>query len=369
MSEWFQRAKAALLAFNQALRGETVDLPGTVVHAEGQAIRVIGDEVSWTQADLDDAAYLDTARGDKLSRWGADRYDVLRHGATRTIVPVLFARSSAGALLVFDAGTRLLATNEAGDELEFILVDPVTLAADATQVSGEAVSALAGAGTSATITGFASTPAGASAVAVSSTDVTAGGNDAEDDAAYVARIREAWRTSARGTRAAIEYGALLVPEVRRAAAHEILDGAGRPVGAVSLVVSDDAGQANDALAALVDASLDDYRAFGVGVWTLAAVQREEAIAYSVVWAPGFATSGNKALTAAAVVATVNRLAPNSAPDGTSATAGSILDPDNVASAVRTVAGVLRVTVTVPAGAVEPAHREVIRTRPELVTVS
>jgi hypothetical protein len=93
---------------------------------------------------------------------------------------------------------------------------------------------------------------------------TAHGEDAEQDAEYVNRIRDYWTTARRGILAAIEYGARTVDGVDSAQAVEVTD-EGAPERLVQLYIADSSGVASEALAQQVRDALVEYRAAGIQV--------------------------------------------------------------------------------------------------------
>lgn len=369
MGEWFDRAKAAMLAANASLKAETIDLEGTVLHAECKAIEILGEECEWILAELDADTYLDTAAGAALSRWGADRYKVYRQGATASVVELSLTRPTAGAgggtisdgtIVKTEAGTRFRLDEDARftvSGLGPVVVTATSVLAGSDQnVDAGTITAWDGAIFDATIE-------------VTNPAAAAGGNEAETDEQYRSRVRTAFVNARKATVAAIRDGALSVDEVREAAVYEYLDASGNEVGAVAVIVADETGASNTTLEDAVDLALDEYRAAGVQAVVSGATVREEAIAYTVVWATGQATSANELATRQAVVAVVNRLDPNGAATAADAPEASQLTPGLIETAVRTIAGVVGVTVTTPAGAVAPDNGEVIRTSLALVTAS
>lgn len=365
--EWFERAKASMLAYNDALRAETIDLEGTILHTECRAIEIVGQELEWMVAELDAAAYLDAATGEALSRWGADRYGVLRSGATASVVELTFSRATGPGAVTVTAGSVV----KTADGTRFVLDAAVTLGAGVLTGTGTATSALAGVDQNvdaATITLW-ETAAPEAGLSVTNAAAAAGGNEAESDEQYRARVRALFVNARKGTLDAIRDGALAVGQVREAAPYEVLDDDGDQVGAVNLVIADEAGGSNGTLEAAVALSLDEYRGAGILVTVLGATVRQESIAVTITWAAGQATAANARAVAQAIVAFVNRLDPNGAATAALAPAASKLTVGLVEAAARTVAGVVDVSVTTPSGTVAPDNGEVIRTSLALVTVS
>lgn len=372
-SEWFERAAAVYV--DAGRERAVIDLEGSTLNAECRAIEALGLELEWLIAQRDAAAYADTAgqvSSDALSRWGADRYGVLRQGATSAVATLTFTWGDTGASAE-DVPAGTIVRTAAG--ARFRVDADVGVPKSGSTAEGTATSVLTGGDQNvdaATLTAFEGTaPADhvGDAVTVTNAERAAGGNEAETDEQYLSRIRTAFVNARRGTLGAIRDGGLAVDQVREAAAYELLDDDGDPVGAVSLVISDSDGNSNSTLEAAVELSLDEYRCAGVQVVVMGATVRLEDIDYAVTWAPGQATPANALATRQAVVAMVNRLDPSGAALAADAPASSILTPGLVEAAVRTVAGVVKVDVSSPAGDVAPDQGEVIRTTLARVTAS
>ena len=93
-----------------------------------------------------------------------------------------------------------------------------------------------------------------------------GGAPREEDGQLAARARGFWSSARKGTRSAVEYAARSVVGVRIAVASEVLNPFTLlPKWRGSLVVADQAGNGNTALAARVYAQMDEARALGVPI--------------------------------------------------------------------------------------------------------
>jgi hypothetical protein len=103
-------------------------------------------------------------------------------------------------------------------------------------------------------------------LSVANVAAAAGGAPREEDGQLAARARGFWSAARKGTKSAIEYAARSVQGVRIAVASEILSPFTKlPKWRGSLVVADQAGNGNSALAARVYAAMDEARALGVPI--------------------------------------------------------------------------------------------------------
>ena len=313
------------------------------------------------------ALYVDTAGGADLQELGHDHFNLQIQGATAAVADVTFTRVSTVAAHTLAAG--LILRTVAG--LRFTLDEDVDLAIGATTAVGTVTSVLAGADQEAaagTIVVFVGA-APASDYTVTNADKAAGGNNLESDEDFRGRIRER-DEAAPGLIAGIRRGAIEdVPQVREAAAYEVLDGQGNPAGDVTLVIGDEDGQSNATLETAVDTAMDDWRGAGIPVAIVGATVVLQDIAVSIVWEPSTASLAARNAVRDAIVAGVNRLDPNGAATAAEAPASSILTIGLIEHLARSVNGVITVTVTTPAGTIAPANGEMLRTSRGMVTVS
>lgn len=259
------------------------------------------------------ALLLDGAEEEDLDRLAWDRYQELRKGASAAVVPVLASRPSAlvGAGSI-PAGTAL--RTKTG--VEYTTTTPMTFGAfDLVSTQGEARAAQAGKATQVTegaIVGFSS-PGSLfdSSLTITNPESAAGGEDAEEDEPFRARLRDFWRTSRRGVIGAIEYGALTVPGVVSAQATEALSGEGLPARIVTLAIADSSGVANSALANKVRVILNEYRAAGIGVVITTSVPQLVDVTLRLTFRAGVDTVALTDNVRGAVLEFVNSLAVNS----------------------------------------------------------
>lgn len=366
--EWFNTAKAELLAQPNAPSETVIDAEGSVYNQLCHAIAAGGDAVEALVGLLVDGLFLDTATGDALSRLGADRENVVRHGASSAVVTLSISRPTAAyGAITLASGTVVMTA----DGVRFETTQPVAFGGSATgpgQVVAVAVEpGLVGNVAAGTVTSWETTPNDASLV-VTNPAKAAGGNEEESDEDYRARVRAAYLARVRGTLEAIRLGALSVETVREASAFETLDPAGNPSGSVILTIADEEGNANAQMVTDVTNALEEYRPAGVGVFPQAGTPRYEAIEVRLVWRPGQATAENTLAVRQLIVGRVNRLDPRAAPSGSACEATAKLTVGLIESAARAYPGLVDMEVVEPTGTVEPLQGEVIRTRLDLVEV-
>ena len=243
-----------------------VDVQGSDVNIFVGSVSVIGDaivkQLGYSAARL----LIDGADQDDLDRLAFDRYGLTRKGASAAVGVVRMFRASfaAGAGTV-PIGTELttlsgvvyvtttVATFGASSLVAFANVRAVQ-AGHVNQVGANTIRAF-----KSTSTLFDKT------LQVTNDTPTAGGEDAEDDDTFRARIRQFWSTARRATLSAIVFGALTVPGVVSAQAIEALTPGAMPARVVNLFIADSSGVASQPLADAVRVALDDFRAAGIAV--------------------------------------------------------------------------------------------------------
>lgn len=243
-----------------------VDIEGSDVNIFVGVASVMADQVMKQLAARAAALTLDGSDDEDLDRYAFDRYQLARKGASPARGTVrIFRTSFVGGAGVIAIGTKLV-TNTG---FEYITTTTATLGATdlETQANVRAVEAGKATQVGASAIVRFQNPAGLwdKTLQVINDAATAGGEDAEDDETFRARIRDFWRTARRGILAAIEFGALTVEGVVSAQAIEILTTGSTPARLVQLFISDSTGVASDALAAEVRSALDDFRAAGIQV--------------------------------------------------------------------------------------------------------
>jgi uncharacterized phage protein gp47/JayE len=319
----------------------------------------MGEEVAaYVQAALN-ALTLSNATEEDLDRLVYDLYQLRRHGAQAAVATLSLSRVVTTSGLTIPAGSAfsgLGATFTTQASVSFAAGNPgpilVTAVADRTGPDGN----LPAGAINNTVTAFSQT------VLVTNPQAAAGGRDQETDVQLRDRARDFFITARRGTRAAIEFGALQVSRVVQATAEELFQIAnGHPALRVALYVADANGQANAAMAAEVTRSLDEYRALGVPVQAIAAVpQYVNITATGIQFAAGADTEQVLASATQALLALVNSTPPGAtlyrtAIQGTLAGVSQLIVPATA--------------LTAPAGDLVPSTGTVIRTTADRITLT
>lgn len=287
--DFFRIGADEAVARSQRLTVNAVDRDGSdsnIIIAAGAAV---GEEVIGQLASVEEGVWLDSARGPKLDRWAWDRYGMTRKSAAPSFLFLAFSTSAVvGAMFTIPAGTRCATS----DGKEFLTVVSVPFPAGGTgPITALARSSLAGSDQnvqSATVVNVTSSiNSSPTDLAVTNVEASAGGANVESDDDFKSRIRRFWVSVRRGTRGAIETGALAVPGVVRAVAIEALHRFGYPTRSTTLVISDGFTDAlvrvgttvplydtqSQALAQQVAGALDDFRACGMPVKVIVAQVR------------------------------------------------------------------------------------------------
>lgn len=243
-----------------------VDIEGSDVNLIVGVASVLADQVIKQLGYRTAALLLDGADGEDLDRYAFDRYQLSRKGASPALGTVRIFRATAAA----GAGAVAIGTKlRTNTGVEYITTTAATLgSADlTTQANVRAVQAGKATQVGANAVVRFANPGGLfdKTLGVNNDAPTAGGEDAEDDETFRARVRDFWRTARRGILSAIEFGALTVPGVVSAQAIEALTTGATPARIVNLFISDSSGVASDALAQQVRVALEDYRAGGIAV--------------------------------------------------------------------------------------------------------
>jgi hypothetical protein len=364
---FFEIGVAEALRRRPDIAEETIRAAGSTIGAVIHIAAAMAEEVEYDGVMADDAGYLDTARGDALTRYVASEYGEARHGATAARVELRLTRTGTAEVTLpsgfaWSSGEGVVFATDVDVYWPASDTSPKTVPATATEVGPQT-----NLPANRTWTAIGALPD--ASIAAANLAPAAGGNAEEPDDALVARVRDLQSRRIRGTLGAIVLGAQDVPQVRKATAFEALDAQGKPSGGVVLAVADDAGRANAALAEAVRAAEDEWRPAGCFLQTLESTPVEVAISVQTVWAPGYGALADKATVQATVAARVNRLLPRSSPANAPANPESVLTHDVIKEVRPLVPGLLRLSVLTPAGTVEPAQGQVIRTRPGLVVVS
>jgi len=372
----FRAGRDAALGSSRRLSLEVAEREGTDVNALLAASATVGDEVVAQLASVASRLFLDTAEGADLRKYVWDRYRLKAKEASPAVGSVSFSLPSASAVafevpvgttLSTPDGTKYKTTSTASFAVG--AAGPV-VASVVSLVAGLKQQAKAGAITS-IVDPVPGAPAG---LTVTNPLATAGADDEEDDASLRRRARLFWSTARRGTVAALEAGALSVPGVRTAVAHEVIDQLGRPLPYVLLAVTDaftaqlatlDAVPAayaaqSQVFAQTVASKLSDVRAAGAFVRVSVAKVEMLPIVLALSFAAGVNVDEVALRARAAVVSWTN-----------ARKSGETWTPAGARAVLRGVRGLV-VTggeIVSPSGPVKLKPLQVVRTSLELVRAS
>jgi len=374
-NDLFRIARDTALVNNSRLSREIVQRQGTDANILMAAAAAVGEEVVGQLQLVEASLFLDSATGTDLDRLVFDRYGLVRKPAAAAFGTVQFSTTALnpGAFTIA-AGTNLQTT----DGIQYSVTTSITFPASTVgPVTAIVRSLLAGVDQQAkagTITSIISSISGSpSDLVVTNAAATAGADDEETDTSLRARARAFFTTARRGTKSALEQGALAVPGVTTASAIEVLDTEGAPARVVQLVVSDQFTETlasfsetpsptyqaqAQALAISAEAGLDDVRALGIEVKVIVASVVLLPVALRLTFQAGVDVSTVTLRARAAAVNYTNELVP-----------GATWDPAVLSDRLKTVSG-LYITgneVLSPSGAVVPNSVQVIRTGLPIVT--
>lgn len=248
--------------------------PGTAAYALTYTQALMAEQSIAVSLDAFNDSFVATAEGEALDRRITDFGGPVRLEATAAVVPLTLQRGLATGDVTIAAGSAFRGMTPNGQTVTFETSEDVTLLSAASSVDFEATC---------TVTGrFGNVPAGT----LTSGDIptgtllvhderAAGGTDAETDEDYRARYALFRRVQARGTKAALEYGAKLVRGVTFAEVNEDNidpdDG-----GYVAVYVGDPDAGSNSTLVDAVEAELELWRAAGVEVLVFGTEREERA---------------------------------------------------------------------------------------------
>lgn len=243
-----------------------VDVDGSDANVFVGSMSVVADALTKQIGYNVNRLTLNGAEDEDLDRYAWDRYQLTRKGASPAVGSIrLFRATTAAGPGSVPAGTSLKTLSGT----EYVTTSVANFGSGDFSSTANVRAAQSG----------KSTQVGTNAIRkfsqpsllfdptlqVTNDDVTAGGEDSEDDETFKNRIVQFWSTARRGTLGAIEFGAISVAGVVTAQAIEALTGGGLPARVVNLYIADSSGVASEALADQVRVALDDYRAAGIAV--------------------------------------------------------------------------------------------------------
>jgi len=305
---------------------------------------------------------FDGAQDEELDRVIEDRTSgiVFRKQPAPSRGTLQFARSSIVAGAVSYLSGSVVQT-QGGIRFELLQTAAFGVASlGPVSVSARAVDAGIGGNVDANTITRPVTPFPDSTMSVTNPTFFSGGDDAETNAAFRTRGKAFFLAARRGTKAAIEFGALTVEGVRQVSAIENLNNFGYPDGAITAYVADANGQANSDLLELVRVALLEYRAEGIVPTLIGAVPTYVSIVLNLQYETTVDSLAAFEQVRSTIVAEINQLNPN-----------ETLDRSLIFTACRSVSGVIvrDDAVTTPAGDVVPTTGQVLRTRDDLITPS
>jgi uncharacterized phage protein gp47/JayE len=363
-----------LLDANDAVALTAVLEDGLDANLIANACAGMGEEVVAQLAAATANQYLDSATGEALIRRGWDRHQLLPRPAAPAFVFLRWdVPTPAVSAFTIPAGTNV----RSADGKQYATVAEVTFPAGATSLDDvRARAQLAGRSQVVApnkLTSLTSVVAGAPVgLTVTNPLASAGAADAETPDDYRRRCRLEPRSRARGTRDALEFGALTVPGVIRATAFEGIDVNGRANRVAGVVVADEFTDAlvrqgvsvpsyeaqSQAFARVVEQRLDDWRGWGIHVGVFVAQVVMVSLLLRLRFRAGADTERARIEATATVVRGVNELAP-----------GATLDPATLILRLRSVTGldVRGDEIENPAGLVVPSSPYlVLRTTSSLI---
>ena len=330
--QYFRIAAAEMLDANDEVALSSVLEDGHDANLMAHAGAAMAEEVTAQLASVTAGTALESARGQALIARGWERYRILPKPAAPPFVYLSWGLPTiAATAFTIPAGTVVRSSD--GKQYETVVETPFPAGAQVihnvqarSQLAGKSQNVLAG-----KLTSLVSVVAGAPAgLLVANPLASAGGADAETADDYRARCRREPAARVRGTRDAIEYGALLVPGVVRATAFEGIDANGRANRVAGVVVADEYTDAlvrqgisvpsystqAAAFARVVEARLEEYRGWGIHVGVFVAQVALVSFLLRLRFRAGADTERARIEASATVVRYVNELAP-----------GQSMDPD------------------------------------------
>lgn len=310
--------------------------------------------------------YLDGAQGDALTTLVSDRYGLDRFEATQAQGSVQFTRTSGGGGLTIPAGTRVATNPDSAGKFQ-------TFTTDIDLVFGAGVNGPLSVNATCVLGGKDGNVAPSKILrildtlsdptfTVNNSAVFVGGSEQESDDALRERARAFYKTLRRGTKEALEFGALQVPTVKRATAVE--DAA----QIVTVYVSDIDGASNAQMVADVQAELDTGSFGGQGAWRAlgscahvdGGVLFTQVVTLSLAVRTGVDATALVDSVRSAVSARIERLK-----------IGETLFRSMILQAVLNVNpdAIVNATISVPAADVVPSSNQLIRSPTGVITVS
>ena len=329
-----------------------IDVPGSDLNVVLGISSVLGEEVSSRGAVAMRGCFAELARGSQLDRLAADRYGLLRFGATPATATVVLSRPTPGAPTpgTYSAGSVV----QTPDGVQFATDEDAVFGNFDTSVTVGCTALTAGISgdvPSGTITGFGTAPFDTT-ISMTNPSEAAGGTDAETDIQFLGRIRGFFPTVARATLSAVEYGAKQVAGVAVATATEVVNpSTGFPAAFVQVVIGDLNGNASAIMISEVSDELLAWRAGGIPVQVIGGIVVYQTVQWHLAFKTGFDEKLATDRVRAVSVAVAQFLPPG--PDG------GILYRSALLAAAKQVPGVILSDASLidPSGDIVPASVE------------
>lgn len=287
-------------------RPDLAFLDGDVSLAQLHAGAAMADAIIRFGAQAFKETFLDGAKGDALTALVKDHLNLDRQLATQAQATVEFTRTSGGAGGTIPQGTVVATQFDAdGKEVQF--------STDADFIVGVGLNGPFSVAVTAVNTGRDGNVAAGTierivdslfdtTFSVTNPDVAGGGNNEESDESLRERARAFFTTLRRGTLAALEFGAKLVPTVRVATAIEDED-----TGLTTLIVSDSDGNSTAQMIDDVIIELENWRAAGSVINVTGGVQVVVDLELTLTVRAGYSVAAANDLLEAAVQNRMDKL--------------------------------------------------------------
>lgn len=374
--ELFRVFRDEAVSRSQRLTVNAVDRDGTDSNIHAAATAAVAEEVIGQLAAVEEGVWLASSFDEKLDKWAYDRYGMLRKAAGPSFVYVLFTTTAAApASFSIPGGTRMATSS--GQEFITVVSAPFALGSTGplqvlarSTLAGIDQNVVAGAINSVT----SSVPGSPADLAVTNIESAAGGSNIESNDDFKTRVQRFWLAARRGTRGAIETGALAVPGVVRAIAIESLQGFGTPTRQLTLVIADQFTDSlvkqgvavptyetrSQAFAQVVSTALDEFRADGIPVRVIVAQVRLVSVVLRLRFQATVQDTDGVALFARTLVAQLIN----------SGESGQTFDPASADQLLRSVSGLdwTGDEIASPVGPIVPISPfQILRTSLSLVT--
>jgi len=314
-------------------------------------------QTAFAETHLGTAAAVST---ESLQRWAYDRYRLTKRDEQAAVVTLRLQRTDTS--FGFTVGTDSQFSTPAGITFRTVndVVFPdgqvgpfdVVAVAESTGTIGR----VAAAGITVVVSQLED-----ATLSVTNPEPSAGGTDEETDAEFESRVRDFFLTGRRGTITAIREGARDTPGVTQVQVQEFLDPEGDPAYRGQVIISDDSGQANSALADRVVLNLAEFRGMGVPAIVIAGTPLfVEVVVVGVQFVAESNTTTVIQEARNAIFAAINALAPS-----------QTLESALIIAALKSVSNLIVPlgSVTAPAGDLVPDIGRVIRTTLDRISIN